>query len=430
VTAAPIALDATQTLLVALAAILVGRTLTRAIPALERSNVPSVIFGGVLFALVLTGARAASAFEVRFSTDLRDVLLPVYFATIGLTAKLGALRSGGRPLLLVCVFTVLLLVMQNAIGVGLADLFGLHPFIGLLAGSVPFVGGPGTAVAWGKEGEALGVVGATEVGLACATIGVVVGGLLAAPLTGWLVRSRGLAPVTARGPATDSATAAPWHTVETASVPVDHPAAHAAPPGPTADGAAPRSAYSLDAAVNALAVLAVCVVFGKLLHGVVTSAGVTVPGFLTAMLVAVVLTNVADLVRLPTATPTIDLFGELALELFLAMSLMAVQLWTLAEMAGPILAISIVQIVTTCVACAWLLFRWLGRSYDAAVTVGGVIGYGLSSMPVAMATMERVTDRFGPSPRAVLTISLAGAIFVDVANALLIKLTMTLMHLG
>ncbi|MCU0869634.1 MAG: sodium/glutamate symporter [Burkholderiales bacterium] len=411
----PLALDAPQTLVVALAAILVGRWITRRVPALEAANVPSVIYGGVLFAAVFAIARAAGAVEVRFANDLRDVLLPVYFATIGLTAKLAALRSGGRPLFVVCAFTVGLLVMQNVIGLIGARVFDLHPFMGLLAGSIPFVGGPGTAVAWGKEGEALGVVGATEVGLACATIGVVVGGLAAAPLTGWLVRRHALAPVATRLAVTIDTPAPPLHAVDTASTPVSHPRGDAGSP-----------ALTLDRAIDALIVLALCVVVGRLLHAAVTAAGITVPGFLTAMLVAVVLTNIADVLRIPTATRAIDLFGELALELFLAMSLMSVQLWMLAALAGPIAVISAVQIVTTCAVCAWVLFAWLGRSYDAAVTVGGVIGYGLSSMPVAMATMDRVTARHGPSPRAVLTISLAGAIFVDVVNAMLIRAFMAL----
>jgi glutamate:Na+ symporter, ESS family len=209
--------------------------------------------------------------------------------------------------------------------------------------------------------------------------------------------------------------APPLHAVDTASTPVSHPRGDAGSP-----------ALTLDRAIDALIVLALCVVVGRLLHAAVTAAGITVPGFLTAMLVAVVLTNIADVLRIPTATRAIDLFGELALELFLAMSLMSVQLWMLAALAGPIAVISAVQIVTTCAVCAGVLFAWLGRSYDAAVTVGGVIGYGLSSMPVAMATMDRVTARHGPSPRAVLTISLAGAIFVDVVNAMLIRAFMAL----
>ena len=116
-----------------------------------------------------------------------------------------------------------------------------------------------------------------------------------------------------------------------------------------------------------------------------------------------------------------DRAGELALQAFLVMYLMSLKLWTLGAAIGPLLANVAIQVVVTVLVGVLLLFRWLGRDYDAAVTVGGFLGFGLSSMPVAMATMDSVAMRYGPSPKAILLIALAGSFFVDLANAFIVK---------
>ncbi len=384
-----------DTLLVALAVLFLGRELARRVPALDRSNVPHAVFGGVLCALLILGLREVGGIEVRFASDLRDVLLLAFFSTIGLTGRFRALMRGGRPFLIVCGFTVALLLIQNAAGIAMALGFGLHPFLGLQAGSISFVGGPGTAAAWGKVGAEMGIVGAMEVGLACATIAVVVGGLVAAPVTGWIIERHGL-----------RAAAAADHHHPLWQVPADAP-----------DGGMVR----VDEILGTMLVLAVCVVVGSHVNDWLRPRIPGVPGFLMAMLVAIVVTNVADVFRWRISERAVEHLGEISLELFLAMSLMSVQLWTVARLAGPIVVISAVQVVLTCALCALVLFRMLGRDYDAAVTVGGVIGFGVSSMPVAMATMDNISARYGPSPRALLTISLAGAFFVDFANALVVQ---------
>jgi glutamate:Na+ symporter, ESS family len=389
------ALSPLDTLLVALTVLLVGRELARRLPALDRSNVPHAVVGGVLCALVVLGLREMGGIEVRFASDLRDVLLLAFFATIGLTGRLRLLMQGGRPFLVVCGFTVALLVVQNAVGVAMALGFDLHPFLGLQAGSVSFVGGPGTAAAWGKVGAEMGIAGAMEVGLACATIALVAGGVVAAPVTGWLIERHRLRSATA-----------PDRPHPLWTVPAEPPE---------------RRHIRVDEILGTMLVLALCVAIGSHVNDWLRPRVTGVPGFLTAMLVAIVVTNLADALRLRISEPAVEHLGELSLELFLAMSLMSIQLWTVARLAGPIAIISVVQIVLTCGLCAFVLFRWLGRDYDAAVTVGGVIGFGVASMPVAMATMDNITARYGPSPRALLTISLAGAFFVDFANAFVIQ---------
>src|SRR6185436_15369468 len=181
-----------HTMLVGLVALQLGTMLCRRIGVLGRLDIPAPVVGGVLVSLFVMTAHIAFDVDISFATTMRDVLLLVFFVTIGLSAKLSALRAGGRPLAILCAVTVLLLVVQNVTGLLMARLFGAHPFLGLIVGSISFVGGPGTAMAWAKEAEAVGVVRAPELAMAAATLAVISGALVAGPITSWLIRRRGL----------------------------------------------------------------------------------------------------------------------------------------------------------------------------------------------------------------------------------------------
>jgi len=381
-----------NTLLVGLVALGIGNGLMRRVPALRRIDIPAAVIGGVLMSGVTALVYAVRGVEIAFATELRDVLLLVFFVTIGLAAKLSALRAGGRPLVMLCLVTVVLLVAQNLVGIAVALGFGAHPFLGLLAGSISFVGGPGTALAWATEAEALGMARGPEVALASATLAVVVGALASGPITGWLIRRRGLHG--GRG-----VSEAPWAEPETA--PIRH--------------------HPTEQMMRAFLVIFVAVAAGNVLNQWAATTGLVLPGFLTAMIAGVVLTNLLDVAGSELDFGAVEHNGEMALQIFLAISLMSLKLWTISDAVPPLLTNVVLQVVVTAAVALYVLFPLLGRDYDAAVAVGGFLGFGLSSMPVAMATMEQVTSRFGPAPRAVLLITLAGSFFVDLANAFMVK---------
>jgi ESS family glutamate:Na+ symporter len=384
-----------QTLLAGLVALQVGIFLCRRVALLGRLDIPAPVIGGVLMSLVTAAVYAFAGIEITFATTLRDVLLLVFFVTIGLSAKLSALRAGGRPLAILCAVTVLLLVLQNVTGLLMARLFGAHPFLGLLAGSISFVGGPGTAMAWAKEAATMGVRRAPELAMAAATMAVIAGAVAAGPITSWLIRRRGL-----RGPT--GPVEAPWLSPR----PEDAPPPHAEP---------------LERMMRALLLIFGAVALGDWLNHLAAHVGLVLPGFLTAMLAGVAITNVADATGVELEFAPIERNGEIALQVFLAISLMSLQLWTIADAIPPLLTNVAAQVAVTTAVALLVLFPLLGRDYDAAVAAGGFLGFGLSSMPVAMATMEQVTSRFGPAPRAFLLITLAGSFFVDLANALIVK---------
>ncbi len=386
-----------ETLVAGLATFTVGRAVNKVVPVLGRMDLPVPVVGGLIVAVALTVLRSVTGIEVAFAQRVTDILLLVFFTSIGLTARFSLLRAGGRPLLMLCLITVLLIVCQNAGGILVAVVNGSHPYYGLLVGSVSFVGGPGTAAAWAREASALGLGAAMEVALGAATLAIIAGALVAGPFTGWLVNRRKLAPA-------EEARA-------------------------IADAEAPTP--SKEAASNEDMMTGILLMMGSVLIGVhlndwSRAAGLVLPGFLTAMLGGVVIVNAIDLFRLPVDIAPVERGGGIALQIFLSAFLMGLKIWTLDAVIVPLLVNVLLQVLLSMAIARYVLFPLLGRTYDAAVAAGGFLGFGLSSMPVAMASMEKVTDRYGPAPQAFLIITLAGSFFVDLANALVVKLFLAL----
>src|SRR5688572_6146940 len=191
-----ITLSDLETLAVGLFALVVATAIVRRVSFLARLNVPIPVLGGLLVAIIVALLHRFSATSIQFAGELTSFFLLVFFTTVGLSAKFSALKAGGRPLVILCVATVVLLVVQNLVGVLVAMMAGAHPVYGVLIGSVSFVGGPGTAAAWAKEAQEMGLVHAPEIAVGAATLAVIVGALVSGPVTGWLIRRRNL-----RGPA-------------------------------------------------------------------------------------------------------------------------------------------------------------------------------------------------------------------------------------
>ena len=379
-------------LTVSIVVIFLGRFVTTHVGALERYNIPPAVTGGLLCSLLVALVFGVWDTRITFDLALRDLLLLFFFSTIGLTARMRLLIAGGKTLAILIVVAAGLLVLQNTVGVGLAWLFGGHPGYGLFAGSVSFAGGHGTAIAWGGEASAAGLEGAAEFGIACATFGLVAGGIIGGPIGGWLIEKHSLTP--------DTEVGADDRFVEAA--------------GDTR----PVTIWSVLAT---LLMLSVCVEAGDLVNRYLSVRGLKLPGFLTAMVVGIVICNASDLLGKNLHKPTISATGELSLQLFLSMSLMSMQLWILASAATAILVAVMMQALLITLVAIYLVFRLTGRTYDSAVMASGFAGLGLGATPVAFANMNAITSRYGSSPKAFIVIPLIGAFFVDIMNALVIK---------
>lgn len=380
-------------LVVAIVVLFLGMFLTGRIEFLRRYYIPPAVTGGLICSALVALAQLWGNVEVSFDLALRDLLLLAFFSTIGLSAKLGTLAAGGRALVLLTLATGVFLVVQDITGIGVARAFGAHPGYGVIAGSVSFAGGHGTAIAWGKVAEEAGLQGAGELGIAFATFGLIAGGLVGGPVAGYLIRKHDLQPVTADPDQEEvEASGDPW------SATVKMP----------------------DVLVSIL-LLAICIEVGSLVNRLIFTKGVVLPGFLTSLFVGIVLTNLADVLRIRFNNASIERFGEISLNIFLAMSLMSMKLLVLSAAVGPILVGVAAQMLVITLFAMFIVFRIMGRNYDASVICAGFAGLGLGATPVAIANMSAITSRFGPSAKAFLVVPLVGAFFVDLMNAAVIR---------
>jgi ESS family glutamate:Na+ symporter len=374
-----------------------GTWLTGKIRFLEAYSIPPAVTGGLICSGIVALIYYQGGVEVSFDMRIRDLCLLIFFSTIGLSAKVSLLKAGGKSLALLLVAASVFLVFQDLTGVLLVSALGEHPAYGLFGGSISFAGGHGTAIAWGNVAEEAGLTGAASIGIACATFGLIAGGLIGGPIAERLIKKHGLSPNEADEDE-----------------------------GQSEGGIVKQYAPSVPVILQALLILGICLGAGDLVNTRLFANGVMLPGFLTAMMVGILITNLADVVKMPIPSADIDRFGDLCLQLFLAMSLMSMQLWTLADEMGPILLILCAQVLIITLFAVTIVFRLMGRDYDAAVIVGGFCGLGLGATPVGIANMQAVTAKYGMSRKAFLVVPLVGAFFIDLVNALVIKMFVAL----
>jgi ESS family glutamate:Na+ symporter len=341
---------------------------------------------------VLSGLRAGGWLDLKFDSGPRDVLLLVFFASLGFGAHLGRLLSAGKDTLIICAAVLLAIVGQNAVGVGVARLYGEPGTLGLFMGSVAYLGGHGTATAWSGTEEGAAVAGAFEVGIGSATLGLVLGALVASPLSVWLA-GRGAAG----GGAANAADTAQDNT------------------GPQRE-----PVLSSDRWLLPLAGLILCVAAGPLLVGWAAASGFKMPGFLAALLIGVLMTNVADAARRPFDTELTDLVGTIALRIFLAIAMLSLDWLQLIDKLPLLLTAAVGQALVTAFIGVAVVYTLMGRGREGAAAAGGFVGFGLGAMPVGLAVVRRLNARLGATPRALLAITLAASLFPDTANALIL----------
>ncbi|MBK7080504.1 MAG: hypothetical protein IPI27_14315 [Betaproteobacteria bacterium] len=384
------ALDNLATLVAALLTIGLGQRINALVPWLGRNNVPPAVSAGLVLSLALAGLRASGAVDLTFSTVPRDVLLLVFFASLGFGAHLGRLASAGKGALVICLAVLLAIVGQNLVGTTLAGVFGQPAALGPFLGSIAFIGGHGTAVAWSNSPAASGIPTAFPVGIGSATLGLVLGGLAAGPIAAWLAARHG------------------------ASVP---------PAGAAVADAGPvrEPAFSSDRWLPCLLWIFVAMAIGPLLGAFAAGHGLKVPGFLAVLLIAVAVTNGADLLRRPLDTEVTDLIGTVALRIFLAIAMLSLDWSALVAHLPLLLANAAAQVALMAAIAILVLYPLFGRDREAAAACGGFIGFGLGAMPVGLAVMRRLNARFGDTPRALLAVTLAASLFTDTANALIVN---------
>lgn len=384
------------TVFLAVALFALGGWLINKIGFLKRFCIPAPVVGGLLFAALTTILKTTGVLEISLDTSLQSLFMITFFTTIGLGASFKLVRLGGKLLIIYWLACGFLALMQNVIGVSLAKLMGIHPLIGMMAGAVSMEGGHGAAAAFGQTLEDLGISSAMTIGAAAATCGLVAGGLIGGPIVKYLVGKYNLTP----------------DEQETEEVDYENK----------------NEQITSDSFFTQVLLITFCMAVGTYVGTLFSEAtGFVLPGYVGAMFVAVLVRNIMDKIK-PDAInmKSISLIGDVTLGVFLSMALMSIKLWEIADLALPLFIIVFAQVFFIVLFSIFVLFKILGKNYDAAVMVAGFAGHGLGATPNAMANMSAVVQRFGPSKKAFLVVPIVGAFLIDVFGIPIIITTINL----
>lgn len=393
-----IQLDMYQTLAAAVLVLLLGNYLKKKIYFLQKFCIPAPVIGGLIFAIMTCICYVTGIAEFSFDDTLREVCMVFFFTSVGFQANLKVLKSGGKSLIVFLGLVIVLIILQNLTAVGLAKLLNLNPLIGMCTGSIPMVGGHGTAGAFGPVLEDLNIKGATTICTAAATFGLIFGSLIGGPLGKRLIEKHSLLNTTAN---------------DDDSLLVEDEKKHER-----------HTNMYADAVFQLILAIGVGTIFTMLL----TKTGLTFPIYIGAMLAAALMRNICEYTGIATIhMGEINDLGGISLSLFLGMAMITLRLWELASLALPLVILLAAQVLLIIIFTYVIEFNIMGRDYDAAILVSGTCGFGTGATPNAMANMQAVCDQYVPSIKAYLLIPLIGSLFADFLNSLVITFFINLL---
>lgn len=393
-----IQLDMYQTLAAAVLVLLLGNYLKKKIYFLQKFCIPAPVIGGLIFAIMTCICYVTGIAEFSFDDTLREVCMVFFFTSVGFQANLKVLKSGGKSLIVFLGLVITLIILQNLTAVGLAKLLNLNPLIGMCTGSIPMVGGHGTAGAFGPVLEDLNIKGATTICTAAATFGLIFGSLIGGPLGKRLIEKHNLLNTAAN---------------EDDSLLVEDEKKHER-----------HTNMYADAVFQLILAIGVGTIFTMLL----TKTGLTFPIYIGAMLAAALMRNICEYTGIATIhMGEINDLGGISLSLFLGMAMITLRLWELASLALPLVILLAAQVLLIIIFTYVIEFNIMGRDYDAAILVSGTCGFGTGAPPNAMANMQAVCDQYVPSIKAYLLIPLVGSLFADFLNSLVITFFINLL---
>ncbi|KOE56019.1 sodium/glutamate symporter [Aggregatibacter actinomycetemcomitans] len=386
-----------ETLALAGFVLLLGYFLVKRISLLKSYNIPEPVVGGFLVAIILTVLYQGWGLSFMFDTNLQFTMMLVFFSSIGLSANFARLVKGGKPLIIFVIAATLLITVQNIVGVTGSVLLGIDPAYGLIAGSVTLTGGHGTGAAWaGKLTELFHLEGALELAMACATFGLVSGGIIGGPVARHLLGKM----KHGENPESDD--------VDDVQEAFEHPTY--------------QRKITTRSLIETITMMTCCLLIGQFLDAHTKGSVIELPTFVWCLFTGVIIRNsLTHIFKFNVADSAVDVLGNVGLSLFLAIALMSLKLWQLAGLALPVMVILAIQVVLMAVFAVYVTYRIMGKDYDAVVLSAGHCGFGLGATPTAVANMQAVTSRFGPSHKAFLIVPMVGAFFIDLVNASVLK---------
>ena len=375
-----------------------GLVLTKKIPVLSRFCIPAPLVGGLCFAVFNTILYATGTAVITFDDTLQTVFMIMFFTTVGFTVSIPLLFKSGKAVIMLLILSIVMIILQNAVGSGVMALMGKNPLFGLACGSISMIGGPGTAAGIGPDLDAAGAIGGTTVAVAAATFGLIFGSLLGGPIARKLIVKNHLRDKVVEQVTEEDADDAHFIT------------------------------HSNNFVYGFLLML-FCVGVGSIVTAGLTKLfGFNFPIYIGSMLVAVAVRNVIDhfkIMEFPAAE--ISTMGNMFLAIFLSMALSGLKLWQLIDLALPMIICLMAEVVLMVIFSWLVVFPIMGRDYDAAMITAGFIGFGMGATSNAMANMQAVSRRYGPSPSAYFVIPMVGGLFNDFFNAAIIAFAIGLL---
>lgn len=394
-----------ETLALASLVLLLGYFLVKRINVLKTFNIPEPVVGGFIVAIGLLIWHKIDETSFNFDKNLQTTMMLVFFTSIGLSANFSRLIKGGKPLVVFLFIAALLIFGQNVIGIASSMALGIHPAYGLLAGSVTLTGGHGTGAAWADTfAHQFNLQGATEIAIACATFGLVFGGIIGGPVARFLLNRQ----KQGENPENDE--------VDDIQEAFEHPTY--------------KRKITARSLIETIAMISVCLLIGQYLDVQTKGTALQLPTFVWCLFTGVIVRNIlSNIFRFQVAESAIDVLGSVGLSIFLAIALMSLRLWELAGLAIDVLIVLAIQVAFMAAFAIFITYRAMGKDYDAVVLSAGHCGFGLGATPTAIANMQAITSRFGPSHKAFLIVPMVGAFFIDLINAALLKVSFAVVNM-
>ncbi|WP_301859099.1 sodium/glutamate symporter [uncultured Megasphaera sp.] len=404
-----------QTLAAAIAVYYIGVFLRMKIGFLRRYCIPAPVVGGILFALMNCILFTNGIWTYEQDTIMQNICMMLFFTSVGYTASLSLIKRGGILVFKMAIVTTILIICQDIIGISLTQFFHINPLMGLATGSIPMVGGHGTAAAFGPLLETeMGLANGTTIAVAAATFGLVAGGLIGGPVGERLVQKFNLHSSAEAERLDPEATQAEIEKFEAVIANKAKAIQEEQRIGQTINN------YRF---MNGMAHLFLAMGLGTLVSSFFVSIGLVFPAYIGSMLVAALIRNIADFTHIyKVYQRESEVLGNLGLTVFLTCVLMSLKLWQLSDLAVPMLVLLLSQAVFMALFAYFVVFRVMGRNYEAAVMTSGCCGFGLGATPNAIANMTAMTELFGPAPTAFFVIPLIGSLIIDPVNASIVTI--------
>lgn len=395
-----IELDMFYTSALAVLVLLLGAFVRKRVNFLQKFCIPVPVVGGILFTILTLIGYKTDTFIINFDFVLSDFFMLIFYTSIGFTASIPLLKKAGKPAVVFLVLSSVMVVLQNAWGIVGSLIIGVDPLVGVATASIPMTGGHGTSAAFAPELVKLGLEAANTITLASATFGLVAGALLGGPVGRYLIEKKIKAKATNSGGGAEEQ--------------IDFESGL-------------KNELSAKGLKESFYLMLIAMCLGTIISKLLTMTGLSFPASVGGMLASALLVNLnGPKNRFYIHHTELDLMGDISLSIFLAMSMMKLKLWELADVGGPMLILLFGQIALMAIFGIYFTFKLMGRDYDAAITTAGHCGFGLGAVPTAMANMNTLTEKYGPSPRAFFIVPLVGSLFINVVNSFVVTIAMNI----